>query len=294
MKKIKLSAVLLAAAIAATGILSGCGSKGSGGPEASPVSGATASAAPSSAPGLKELKIGASPVPHSDILKAVQPLLKEKGIDLKIVEFTDYVQPNLALQSKDLDANYFQHLPYLEDFNAKNNTQISSAVAVHFEPLGLYPGKTKAVKDLKEGDSIAVPNDTSNEARALLLLQEAGIIKVREGAGLAATVKDITENPKNIKIMELEAAQLARALPDVNLAVINGNYAIQAGLSASKDALASEDKDSLAAKTFANIIAVRTGDESREEIKALIDAITSEEVRKFINENYQGAVIPVF
>jgi D-methionine transport system substrate-binding protein len=243
---------------------------------------------------LKVLKVGATPAPHGEILKFIAPLLKEKGIDLQIVEFTDYVQPNLALQNKELDANYFQHVPYLDDFNKKNNTQLSSAIAVHFEPLGLYPGKTKTLDALKNGDTIAVPNDTTNEARALLLLQTAGILKLKDGAGLEATVKDIAENPKKIKIKELEAAQISRSLPDVNLAVINGNYAIEAGLNAATDALKAEDKDSLAAKTFANIIAIRTGDENREDIKTLEEVITSDKVRDFINEKYKGAVIPVF
>jgi D-methionine transport system substrate-binding protein len=253
---------------------------------------ATASIA--SAESLKVLKVGATPVPHAEILRFIAPLLKAKGIDLQVVEFTDYVQPNLALQSKDLDANYFQHLPYLTDFNAKNNTTIVPGTAVHFEPLGLYPGKTKTLAALKSGDSIAVPNDTTNEARALLLLEAAGIIKVNHDKGLAATARDITSNPKNIKIKELEAAQISRSLPDVNLAVINGNYAIEAGLNASKDALKAEDKASLAAKTFANFIATRKGDENRPEIKTLEEVITSDVVRKFINDTYKGAVVPVF
>ena len=243
---------------------------------------------------LKVLKVGAVPTPHGEILKFIAPLLKEKGIDLQIVEFTDYVQPNLALQNKELDANYFQHVPYLDDFNKKNNTQLSATVPVHFEPLGLYPGKTKTLEELKNGDTIAVPNDTTNEARALLLLQSAGILKVKEDKGLEATANDITENPKKIKIKELEAAQISRSLPDVNFAVINGNYAIEAGLNAATDALKAEDKDSLAAKTFANVITVRTGDENREEIKILDEVITSPEVKDFINEKYKGAVIPVF
>ena len=243
---------------------------------------------------LTVLKVGASPVPHAEILKFIVPKLKEKGIDLQVVEFTDYVQPNLALQNKELDANYFQHLPYLTDFNKKNNTQISPSINVHFEPLGLYPGKTKSLNDVKEGDTIAVPNDTTNEARALLLLEAAGLIKVKADAGLAATVKDITENPKKLKIKELEAAQISRALQDVNLAVINGNYAIEAGLNAATDALKAEDKDSLAAKTFANFLAVRTGDEGRAEIKTLGEVLNSQEVKDFINEKYKGAVVPVF
>jgi D-methionine transport system substrate-binding protein len=240
------------------------------------------------------LKVGASPVPHAAILKAVVPALKAQGIDLQIVEFTDYVQPNLALANKELDANYFQHQPYLTDFNAQHGTEIVAAVNVHFEPLGLYPGKTKKLASLKKGATIAVPNDTTNEARALLLLESAGLIKVNHDAGLKATAKDITSNPKNIQVKELEAAQVARALPDVDLAVINGNYALDAGLSASKDALKAESKDSLAAKTYANILAIRKGDESRPEIKALVKALNSPEVKKFILDTYKGAVAPAF
>lgn len=240
------------------------------------------------------IKVGASPVPHAAILKAVVPLLAAQGIDLKIVEFTDYVQPNLALENKELDANYFQHVPYLDDFNAQHGTHIVPAAKVHFEPLGLYPGKTKSLAALKKGATIAVPNDTTNEARALLLLESAGIVKVNHAAGLKATVKDITDNPRSIKVKELEAAQVARALPDVDLAVINGNYAIDAGLSAAKDALKAEDKDSLAAKTYANILAIRAGDEKRPELVALAKALNSPEVKKFILDTYKGAVQPAF
>jgi ABC-type metal ion transport system, periplasmic component/surface antigen len=209
-----------------------------------------------------------------------------------VKEFTDYVLPNTALENKDLDANYFQHQPYLDDFNKKNGTDIVSAGAVHYEPLGLYAGKTKSIDALKDGAVIAVPNDTSNEARALLLLQSAKIITLKPNAGLTATVKDIADNPKNVEIKELEAAQIARTLPDVGLAVINGNYAIQAGLNVS-DALAKEEADSLAAKTYANIIAVRKGDESRPEIKALVAVLQSDDIKKFINDTYKGAVVPV-
>ncbi|HHT62203.1 MAG: MetQ/NlpA family ABC transporter substrate-binding protein [Bacillota bacterium] len=240
------------------------------------------------------LRVGATPVPHGEILEFISPLLQEKGVELEIREFTDYVLPNMALENKELDANFFQHLPYLEDFNEKNNTNLSSVVAVHFEPLGLYPGKTKTLEEIKKGDIIAVPNDTTNEARALLLLESVGIIKIKENAGLAATAQDIIENPYEVQIKELDAAQLTRSLPDVNFAVINGNFAVQAGLDVSKDALKAEDKDSLAAQTFANIVVVRTGDEEREEIKILTEVITSPEVREFINEKYKGTVIPVF
>lgn len=239
------------------------------------------------------LKIGASSTPHGEILSAIKPLLAEKNINLDIVEFDDYVLPNTALENKELDANYFQHLPYLEDFNAKNGTNLSSAAAIHYEPMGIYAGQVKSLADLQDGATIAVPNDATNEARALLLLEQAGLIKVKEDAGLQATVLDIVENPKNIKIQELEAAQVSRALPDVAMGIINGNYAILAGLKAS-DALMSEDKDSVAAQTFGNIIAVRTGDENNENIKALVEALKSDTCKQFIEEKYQGAVVPLF
>ena len=277
----KLFAVLTAA-VAAAVLVAGCAKKEPAKPAEPPK------------PAPIVLKVGATPVPHAEILKFLAPKLKEKNIDLQVTEFTDYVQPNVALQNKELDANYFQHLPYLEDFNKKNKTTIVSAAGVHFEPLGLYPGKTKALADLKTGDTIIVPNDTTNEARALLLLESAGFIKVKENAGLAATVKDIVSNPKKLRVKELEAAQIARALPDANFAVINGNYAIQAGLNVAKNALKAEDKGSLAAKTFANILAVRPGDEARPEIKALIEALTSADAKKFLEDKYQGAVVPVF
>ncbi len=268
--KRKLLALVLALSFVAAGVLSGCGSQ------------------------TKKLVVGASVAPHAEILKQVVDVLKEKGIELEIKEFTDYVQPNLALQDKSLDANYFQHLPYLEDFNSKNKTELVTAGNIHYEPFGLYPGKIKSLDAIPDGATIAVPNDTTNEARALLLLESTGLIKVKPDAGLNATVKDITENPKNIQIKELEAAQISRALPDVDLAVINGNYAIEAGFNVAKDALAKENADSVAAKTFANIIAVRKGDENREDIKALIEALHSDKVQKFIEEKYQGSVVPTF
>ena len=243
---------------------------------------------------LTVLKIGATPAPHAEILKFIVPKMKERGVDLQIKEFTDYVLPNMALQNKELDANFFQHVPYLEDFNKKNQTQLTAVVAVHFEPLGLYPGRIKSLDAIKKGDVIAVPSDTTNEARALLLLESAGLIKIKPNAGLRATTNDITDNPKKLSVKELEAAQIARSLPDVQLAVINGNYAIQAGLNVAKDAIRSEDKDSLAAKTFANVVVVRTGDDSRPEIKILKEVVTSKDVRDFINQKYRGAIIPVF
>ena len=198
------------------------------------------------------------------------------------------------MQNKELDANYFQHLPYLEDFNVKNNTKLVSAGAIHYEPLGLYPGKIKTLDAVVNGSTIAIPNDTTNEARALLLLQTIGLIKVDPNAGLEATPKDVIENPKNIAFKELEAAQLARSLPDVDLAVINGNYAIEAGLNAGTDAIAKEEKDSLAAQTYANIVAVRAGDEKSPKTLALIKALESEKVKTFIEDTYKGAVVPIF
>lgn len=288
----KISAILLSAVLTLS-LLAGCGAAA---PQSSAPASESGSAAPSSeAPKeLTKIVVGASSVPHAQILKVAQEVLKDQGYDLVIEEFTDYVQPNLALEGKNLDANYFQHKPYLDDFNAENKTNLTSLAAIHYEPLGLYPGKTKTVAELKDGAQVAVPNDTTNEARALLLLEAQGLIKVNPKAGLKATINDITENPKKLKVVELEAAQLARSLPDVDLAVINGNYAIQAGLNASTDALAKEEKDSLAATTFANILVVRVGDENREDLKALAAALQSEKVKSYIEETYKGAVVPVF
>ncbi len=268
----KAISVLLAAATVFT-LLVGCGSKSAG---------------------SKKIVVGATPAPHAEILNAVKEVMKEKGYELEIREFTDYVQPNLSLQSKDLDANYFQHTPYLDDFNAEQKTDLVPIASIHYEPLGIYPGKTKSLDDLKDGAQVAIPNDTTNEARALLLLEANGLIKLDPNAGLKATPKDITENPKNLKFIEIEAAQLVRSLEDVDIAVINGNYAIQGGLNAMTDALAKEEKDSIAATTYANVLVVRRGDENREDLKALADALRSETVRKFIEEKYQGAVVPVF
>ncbi|NCC77842.1 MAG: metal ABC transporter substrate-binding protein [Clostridia bacterium] len=236
------------------------------------------------------LKVGATPVPHAEILKIAQAELLKQNINLEIVEYTDYVQPNLALDSKELDANFFQHLPYLLDFNDKNGTKLASLAAVHFEPLGLYPGRTKTLADLKDGATIAVPNDTTNEARALLLLQAQGLIELPADAGLEVTPKDITANPKNLKFTEVEAAQIARALPDVDAGVVNGNYAIEAGLTMA-DALAAEAADSIAAQTFGNILTIREGDETRPELVALADALKSQAVKDFIASQYAGSVV---
>jgi D-methionine transport system substrate-binding protein len=239
------------------------------------------------------LKVGASTVPHAEILEFVKPMLAEEGIDLQITEYTDYVIPNMAVDSRELDANYFQHLPYLLSFNENNGTNLISAVAVHYEPMGVFAGKTETLEELKEGATFAVPNDPTNEARALLLLEQEGLIKLKEGIGLDATPNDIVDNPMNIQFFEAEAAAVARAIQDVDFAIINGNYALDAGLNVS-DALAVESADSEAAQTFANIVAVYDGDQERPEIQMLTQALTSEETRAFIEEKYEGAVVPVF
>lgn len=242
---------------------------------------------------LKEIKVGASPAPHAEILEAAAPALEALGYKLSIVEYTDYVQPNLALDTGDLDANYFQHLPYLEQFNEENGTKILSAAAIHYEPFGIYAGKTASLEELADGAKVAVPNDATNEARALLLLEAQGLIKLTEGVGLKATKTDVVENPKNLEILEIEAAQVPRSLQDVDIAVVNGNYAIEAGLKVS-DALAIEDAASIAATTYGNIIAVQEGRENDEAIKALVEALTSPEVKSFIESTYEGAVVPLF
>lgn len=241
----------------------------------------------------KTIVIGATPTPHGEILEEVRQALEEDGYALEIVEFTDYVLPNNALDKGDLDANFFQHLPYLEDFNAKNSTELVSAGSIHYEPMGLFAGKTASIDELADGAEIGVPNDTTNEARALLLLQEKGLIKLKADAGLEATPKDIEENPKNLSIKELEAAQLGRSLQDMDMAVINGNYALGADLKIS-DALAIEEKESLAAQTYGNVIAVRKGEESSEKTEALLKALKTDAIKKFIEEKYEGAVVPLF
>lgn len=242
---------------------------------------------------LEKLVVGASPAPHAEILEAARDLLADKGYDLEIVEYTDYVQPNNALESGDLDANYFQHKPYLDSFNEENGTHLVSAGAIHYEPFGIYAGKSDSLDELADGAEVLVPNDVTNEARALLLLEEQGLLTLKEDAGLEATINDITENPKNLDIVELEAAQLPRSLQDADIAVINGNYAIEAGLQVS-DALAVESSDSLAAQTYGNVVAVREGDEENDKTKALIEALTSDDIKEFIETKYDGAVVPLF
>ena len=238
------------------------------------------------------LKVGASPAPHAEILEKAKELLADKGVNLEIVQFTDYVQPNNATEDGDVDANYFQHKPYMDNFNTENGTHLVSVANIHYEPFGIYPGTKKSLDELAEGDSIAVPNDTTNEARALLLLQDNGIIKLKDGAGLTATKTDIVENPKNVEIVELEAAQVARVVDETAYVVLNGNYALEAGYSVGKDALAYETSDSEAAKTYVNVIAVKEGNENSDAIKALVDTLKSDDIKNYINETYDGAVIP--
>lgn len=240
------------------------------------------------------LKVAASPTPHAEILNAAKDILAEQGIDLEVIEFTEYVQPNLVTESGEVDANYFQHKPYLDGFNVKQGTHLVSVGPVHYEPLGIYPGKSDDLANIADGATIAVPNDTTNEARALQLLATQGLITVRDDAGLTATINDITENPHNIKFEEIEAAQLPRTVQDVDFAVINGNYALAAGFSVKNDALATEDASSEAAQTYANILAVKEGRENDPAIQALYAALTSDKVKDYINSTYDGAVVPIF
>ena len=237
------------------------------------------------------IKVAASTTPHAEILAKAAPILEGYGYKLDVVEFEDYVQPNLVVESGEFDANYFQHVPYLDSFNDEQGTHLVNAGGIHYEPFGIYPGTKKNLADLADGDSIAVPNDTTNEARALLLLQDNGLLKLKDGAGLTATVNDITDNPHNIKFVELEAAQVARVVDEVAFVVLNGNYALEAGYSVAKDSIAYEASDSVAAKTYVNIIAVKEGNESTDKIKALVTVLRSDDIKKYIEETYDGAVV---
>lgn len=240
------------------------------------------------------LRVGATPAPHAEILEVVAPILAEQGITLEIVPFNDYIIPNTATESGEIDANYFQHMLYLGDFNEQNGTHLVAVEKIHYEPFGIYAGKTASLDELPDGATIAVPNDGTNEARALLLLEAQGLITLNEGTGLTATKLDIAENPHNYDIQEIEAAQLPRSLGSVNVAVINGNYAIDAGLKAS-DALAIEDGSSdVIQNNYANALVVKEGNETNEAILALAEALKSDEVKTFIEETYEGAVIPLF
>lgn len=239
----------------------------------------------------KKITVAASATPHAEILEEAKTLLKDKGYELEVKVFDDYVQPNNVVESGEFDANYFQHVPYLEQFNEEKGTHLVVAGKIHYEPFGIYPGTKKDLKDIAKGDKIAVPNDTTNEARALLLLQDNGIIKLKDGAGIKATVNDIEENPNNIEIVELEAAQVPRVVNEVAYVVLNGNYALEANYTVKKDALAYEKSDSEAAKTYVNVIAVKEGNENSKKIEALVDVLKSDSIKKFINEKYDGAVI---
>ena len=240
----------------------------------------------------KTITVAASETPHSEILEQAKPILEKEGYDLEVTVFDDYVQPNEVVESGDFDANYFQHIPYLDSFNEEKGTHLVNAGGIHYEPFGIYPGTKDSLDDLEDGDTIAVPNDTTNEARALLLLQDNGIITLKDGVGLEATVNDIEENPHNVEIVELAAEQVARVADETAYIVLNGNYALQAGYSVAKDALAYEKSDSEAAKTYVNVIAVKEGNENSDKIKALVAALKSDEIKDFINEKYDGAVIP--
>ena len=242
------------------------------------------------------IRVAASPTPHAEILAVAKEILAEQGIELEIVEYTDYVQPNNVVDDGELDANYFQHTPYLNTFNDEYGTELVSVALIHYEPFGIYAGKTASLEELQEGAQVIIPNDGSNETRALLLLQQEGLITLNEGidASSNATIHDIAENPLNLDIVEMEAAQLPNSLPDVDIAVINGNYAIQAGLNAGTDALAIEDASGDAAQTYANILCVKAGNENNANVQALIEALQSEEVRSFIDETYEGAVVAIF
>ena len=274
---------LLLTAFLMTLALAGCGDSGK--PAASSNSAAPAAGAKTT------LKVGATPVPHAEILEIVKPLLAKQNIDLQIVEFSDYVQPNLALNDKELDANFFQHEPYLDNFISEHKElKLKNAGGVHIEPMGIYSKKIKELTALPDGASIAIPNDPTNGGRSLLLLEKAGLLKLREGAGVKATVQDIADNPKNLKFQEVEAAQVPRTLDDVDAAVINTNFAMQVNLVPTKDALFMEDKTS----PYVNIVAVREGDEKRPEIEALMKALTSKEVKDFIDSKYKGAIVPAF
>lgn len=268
MKK-KLIALFSVATLAA-GLLSGCGNSGNND---------------------KTIKVAASAVPHAEILEQAKPILAEQGYTLEIQVFEDYVQPNNVVDSGDFDANYFQHIPYLESFNEEHNMNLVNAGGIHYEPFGLYPGNETDLAKM-EGATIAVPNDTTNEARALLLLQDNGYLTLKEGVGLTATKLDIVDNPYNIEIIELEAAQIPRTLPDVTFGVMNGNYALQAGYTVAENALLYESAESDAAATYVNVIAVKEGNENSAKIKALVDVLKSDAIKDYINNTYNGGVIP--
>lgn len=282
---------LLLSGVLACSLLTACGGNNGGTAETK----APETNAPAETASLEgtTLKVGATPAPHAEILEIVKDLLAEQGITLEIMEYNDYVQPNNAVEDGSLDANYFQHITYMNNFNEEYNTHLVSVADVHYEPFGLYAGKTASLDALADGAQIAVPNDATNEARALLLLEQEGLITLKADAGITATVNDIESNPKNLQIVEMEAAQLPLRLSDVDMAVINGNYAIDAGLKVA-DALAVEAADGAAAEAYVNVLTVKEGRENDPAIQALADALKSDAVRDFIDTTYAGAVVAVF
>lgn len=272
MKKRILTTIL--AGVLALSLLAGCGSGQAAGTDKGTIT------------------VAASATPHAEILEQAKTILAKQGWDLQITVFDDYILPNEVVESGEIDANYFQHVEYLENFNEENGTHLVNAGSIHYEPFGIYPGTKSDLSELAEGDVIAVPNDTTNEARALLLLEENGIITLKEGVGLEATVHDIAENPYGVKIEELQAAQVSRVTQEVAFVILNGNYALQAGFSVAQDSVAYEKSDSEATKSYVNVIAVKEGSEDSEGVKALVEVLKSDEIKTYINDNYDGAVIP--
>lgn len=285
----KITSVSLAGVVLA-GALVGCGSSDAAADTSSEETTESTEAAESTAD-LETITVAASATPHAEILEAAKPLLAEQGYDLQVTVFEDYVQPNEVVESGDFDANYFQHVPYLDSFNEEHGTHLVDAGDIHYEPFGIYPGTKSSLDDVEDGDVVAIPNDTTNEARALLLLQDNGLLTLKDGVGLEATVNDITENPYNLEFQELEAAQVARVVGEVAYVVLNGNYALEAGYSVAKDSIAYEASDSVAAETYVNIIAVYEGHENDEKIQALVSVLKSDEIKKFIEDTYDGAVV---
>ncbi|MBQ8942071.1 MAG: MetQ/NlpA family ABC transporter substrate-binding protein [Firmicutes bacterium] len=288
MKAKKLLSLVLSTILLGS-VLTGCGGASSESSSASSQANGTASA-DTAQKGV--ITVAASPTPHAQILEQAKPILAEQGWDLQITEFEDYVQPNLVVESGEFDANYVEHVPYLDSFNEEQGTHLVNVGGIHYEPFGIYPGTESDLAAISDGANIAVPNDTTNEARALLLLQDNGLITLKDGAGLTATVNDIAENPHNLNIQELEAAQVSRVKDEVAFVVLNGNYALEAGLSVAKDAVAYEKSDSEAAKTYVNVIVAKEGNEENEGIKALVDVLKSDDIVNYINDTFDGAVIP--
>lgn len=286
MKKRVLSAIL--ASVLTLSVFAGCG--GDSG-ETNQNAAGTENAGNTEA-SVTTIKVGASSTPHAEILEVAKPILAEQGYNLEITVFDDYIIPNEVVESGEMDANYFQHVLYLNNFNTEKGTHLVNAGGIHYEPLGIYPGKKAALEEITAGDVIAVPNDVTNGARALLLLEENGLIKLKEGAGLTATKNDIEQYIVEIEIQELAAEQVARVKEEVAYVVLNGNYALQAGFSVGKDALVCENAESEAIQNYVNVIAVKEGNENNEAIKALIDVLKSEDIKEYIDENYDGSVIP--